>query len=102
MTESRFSRGKDRLILAEQAIQKKKSISRKLGKTLPEETIKIPKIGEWSLSDKEIHDTPELKQIRSKTRNASPTGNKKENGLLSSMAKSPPQIIHPPRVNQLI
>lgn len=99
MTESRFSRGKDRLILAEQAIQKKKSISRKLGKTLPEETIKIPKIGEWSLSDKEIHDTPELKHIRSKTRNASPTGNRKENGLLSSMSKSPPQIIHPPRVN---
>ena len=49
----RFSKGKDRLILSEQAIQKQRTISRKLGRTLPDETIKVPKIGEWALSDKD-------------------------------------------------
>ncbi|OHT16390.1 Dynein heavy chain family protein [Tritrichomonas foetus] len=99
MSETRFSRGKERLILAEQAIQKKRSISRKLGRTLPEETIKIPKIGEWSLADK---DSCDLQDSRSKfkvnTRYSTATGGRLDKSRpLSAMA--PPCLISPPRVN---
>ena len=46
----RFSRGKARLIQHEQIIIKERNVVKRLGQPLPEESIKIPKIGEWNLS----------------------------------------------------
>ena len=49
MCEGRFGRAASRLIESEKNLYKEKAISKKLGKTLPEDTIKIPVIGEWDL-----------------------------------------------------
>ena len=100
MSENRFTRGKDRLILSEQAMQQKKAISRKLGKVLPEETVKIPKIGEWMLTEKETNSTNEKKQNKKSTlRFAATYGNRIDK---SNVIKTnhPAPIIQPPRVNQ--
>ncbi|OHT17559.1 Dynein heavy chain family protein [Tritrichomonas foetus] len=48
--KGRLERGRDRLLLKEESIAKEKDLSKRLGKVLPEETIKIPKIGEWALN----------------------------------------------------
>jgi len=47
----RFNKGKSRLLTHEQVIQKERTMMKRLGKNLPEETVKIPKIGEWELGD---------------------------------------------------
>ena len=47
----RFSKAKSRLLSHEQVLQREKNISRRLGRVLPEETVKVPRIGEWKLSD---------------------------------------------------
>ena len=46
----RFTKGKTRLLAHEQVIQKERTMCKRLGKTLPDETVNIPKIGEWDLS----------------------------------------------------
>ena len=51
MSGDRFSRGKARLIQHEQIIFKERNVVKRLGQTLPEETVEIPKIGEWNLAE---------------------------------------------------
>ncbi|KAK8888098.1 hypothetical protein M9Y10_039159 [Tritrichomonas musculus] len=46
----RFDKAKTQLLHTEDKIQSRRLQSRRLGKRLPEETIKIPKIGEWTLA----------------------------------------------------
>ena len=46
----RFGRARSHLLNKEQRAESRRAQSRKLGKRLPEETIRIPKIGEWALA----------------------------------------------------
>ena len=46
----RFEKAKNQLLNTEEKIQSRRLQSKRLGKLLPEEKIKIPKIGEWNLS----------------------------------------------------
>jgi hypothetical protein len=46
----RFSRRKERLITHEQGLIEQKEQAKRLGQKLPEDSVKIPKIGEWALS----------------------------------------------------
>jgi len=50
----RINRAKSRLSAQEKAIEKNRNISHKLGKLMPDEVVKIPQIGEWSLSENRI------------------------------------------------
>ncbi|KAK8866475.1 hypothetical protein M9Y10_009438 [Tritrichomonas musculus] len=50
-TGARFVRGKSRLIQREQVIHDKKAINKRIGRISPEDTIKIPIIGEWDVGD---------------------------------------------------
>ena len=57
----RISRGKTRLVTHESIVTTMRKKARLLGKVLPEDTIKIPKIGEWSLSrtnESQVDPTP--------------------------------------------
>ena len=49
-SNDRFARGKARLMQHEQIIIKERTVVKRMGQTLPEDSIKIPKIGEWNLS----------------------------------------------------
>ena len=46
----RFGRARSHLLNKEKRAESRRAQSRKLGKRLPEETIRIPKIGEWALA----------------------------------------------------
>ena len=46
----RFNKAKSRLLAHEQVIQKERTLSKRLGKILPDETVIVPKIGEWELT----------------------------------------------------
>lgn len=50
MIDGRLGRATSRLLTNEQNILKEKELAKKLGKIPPEESVKIPQIGEWSLS----------------------------------------------------
>ncbi|OHT04040.1 Dynein heavy chain family protein [Tritrichomonas foetus] len=52
----RFTRARTRLENHERSIQKKRNMDIRLGKILPEDTIKVPKIGEWTLSSHNTDD----------------------------------------------
>ncbi|OHS98393.1 Dynein heavy chain family protein [Tritrichomonas foetus] len=47
----RFSRGKSRLIERESVIRDKKAINKRIGRINPEDTVKIPIIGEWDVGE---------------------------------------------------
>jgi len=99
MTEGRFGKATNRLLQNEQTLQKEKSLYKRLGKVLPEETVKIPKIGEWELT---VSDNPNQTNAQnSKQRNT----NNKENANNASMARSKsgmsaPFSVKPPKVSQ--
>ena len=52
----RFERAKLLLKKHEQFVQADRQQQKRLGKTLPDERIKIPKIGEWALSQQTYED----------------------------------------------
>ncbi|EAY21562.1 Dynein heavy chain family protein [Trichomonas vaginalis G3] len=56
----RFQRGKSRLIEREEKMNEEKILNKSLKKTIPEETIKTPVIGEWSLNPKVEAKDPRL------------------------------------------
>jgi len=72
-TGGRFSRGKSRLVQREQKIHDEKVVLKRLGKTIPEEVVKIPKIGEWSLNPNQpIVSISEKKNIALNEKNSVP------------------------------
>ncbi|OHT13633.1 Dynein heavy chain family protein [Tritrichomonas foetus] len=54
MSNERFLKGKSRLIQHETDVHNYKQLSRKVGIVIPEDTVTIPKIGQWSLSSSNI------------------------------------------------
>ncbi|OHT05113.1 Dynein heavy chain family protein [Tritrichomonas foetus] len=52
----RFDRAKSRLLSHEQAKQSKRILKKRLGTVPADETVKIPKIGEWNLSETPNHE----------------------------------------------
>ena len=54
MYGDRFLKGKSRLIQRESDVYQKKKLSRKVGITIPEDTVTIPKIGQWSLGSSNL------------------------------------------------
>ncbi|KAK8861158.1 hypothetical protein M9Y10_012853 [Tritrichomonas musculus] len=52
----RFGRAKSRLLQNEQTKQSERKLKKRLGTVLPDETVKIPKIGEWNLSEQKKHE----------------------------------------------
>ena len=48
--ENRFGKAKQRLFQKEEAIKENRDLAHRLGQVLPDETIPIPRIGEWSLN----------------------------------------------------
>jgi hypothetical protein len=56
--DARLVRGRTRLLAKEQAIADERDVSKRLGNVLPEETVRIPRIGEWALSEKDHPDAP--------------------------------------------
>jgi hypothetical protein len=103
MAENRFARGKERLMLSEQLIQKDRTISRRLGRALPEEAIKVPIIGEWSLNDDDIIDhvrvpSPGKPHSRMNTVAGSRSDSRKASRPATAFT-GPPCSIRAPRVN---
>ncbi|KAK8896419.1 hypothetical protein M9Y10_014318 [Tritrichomonas musculus] len=54
MSGDRFLKGKSRLIQRESDVYQKKRFSRKVGITMPEDSVTIPKIGQWSLGSSNL------------------------------------------------
>ena len=86
MSEGRFGRAASRLIQSEQNLYKEKALSKKLGKTLPEESVKIPIIGEWDLEP--------IKDDSQKFAQTTQSPKKAKN-LLTKPKKSDPFIVPP-------
>ena len=63
----RFYRAKTRLASHEQSVQKKLDQDKRLGKVLPDDKVKIPKIGEWTLSAQEANELELDQQTQKKT-----------------------------------
>ena len=61
-TGARFVRGKSRLIQREQVIHDKKAINKRIGRVSPEDTIKIPIIGEWDIGDSSQNEPNEQRE----------------------------------------
>ena len=83
----RFSRARTRLLTHEQALVTKKSQAKRLGQKLPEEIVKIPKIGEWSLNSGTNNET-NIENI-----NNIPKKTEKDNKLLAPYHIRPPKAI---------
>jgi hypothetical protein len=104
MVETRFSRGKERLLLSEQTIQKDRTMSRRLGRVLPEEMIAVPKIGEWSLNeghdlDFQLATTP-ASPARGRQIHTAASGTRSSKSSRPQTAYTgPPDSIHAPRIN---
>ncbi|OHT14597.1 Dynein heavy chain family protein [Tritrichomonas foetus] len=121
MSGDRFARGKARLIQHEQIIIKERNIVKRLGQTLPEETIEIPKIGEWNLADEAATAVPSPKRpsvlsptkkqkaifprsmpmTRVQNRSSLVSQNKKtryETNENPGPSVPPPFMLHPPRI----
>ena len=50
MTQNRFDKGKERLLLTEQVFQRERAMKKKLNRNqVPESSVRIPKIGEWQI-----------------------------------------------------
>ena len=61
-TYGRFGRGKSRLIEREHVNREKKAAYKRIGKIAPEDTVKIPLIGEWQVGDADYKDPREVKR----------------------------------------
>lgn len=94
--EGRFGRGRTRLLEKEDAIAKERDMSKRLGKVLPEETVKVPKIGEWTLNADELDNNNNTQnetntEIQSNS-NLSPPQNPISTQQQSQQQKSKPLI----------
>ncbi|KAK8860630.1 hypothetical protein M9Y10_012295 [Tritrichomonas musculus] len=94
--EGRFGRGRTRLLEKEDAIAKERDMNKRLGKVLPEETVKVPKIGEWTLNADELDNNNNTQnetntEIQSNS-NLSPPQNPISTQQQSQQQKSKPLI----------
>ncbi|EAY21612.1 Dynein heavy chain family protein [Trichomonas vaginalis G3] len=107
--DERFVKRKNQLLQFEQNVMKEKSLVKKLGQKLPEDSIRTPKIGEWSLSHSDSLETMSVKSAEvpfprsnSKTSIVEPNVTKKKNPnpktSRSKTSLAPPFIPHQPRL----
>jgi len=89
----RFSRARSRLLTHEQGLVTKKSQAKRLGQKLPEEIVKIPKIGEWSLSNQSGAELIEENSVESKPPSNSGSKNEKENKISAPYHIKAPKAI---------
>ena len=66
----RFGRAKTRLENHERGVQRKRDLDKRLGRVRPEETVKIPKIGEWNLTTQTYDRETPVKTDREKSKSA--------------------------------
>ena len=92
MSGDRFLKGKSRLIQRESDVYQKKRLSRKVGITIPEDTVTIPKIGQWSLGSSNLT-APTMKPIQRPKTSISDQTEKDEKVIESNEINSTTQII---------
>ncbi|EAY14826.1 Dynein heavy chain family protein [Trichomonas vaginalis G3] len=60
----RFNKAKNRLVSHEQVVQKERTLKKQLITQLPDETVVVPKIGEWVLSRPVSPDTQDIPKLK--------------------------------------
>jgi hypothetical protein len=106
MNDVRLNRGKGRLIQHEQIIVKERTVIKRLGRTLPDEKVQVPKIGEWDLSAQEsLPESPAADRPGTSMRSAQGSRLKTRSAARSELSNRftpepppPPFMLHIPRI----